>query len=155
MEKIYKFLLNRKPSQLEIKQNRNKPLNLINKEIVNSEEYTQYTNHIKDLIINNYATVFRLNKNNIKMSSIDLFNKMKFLRNNQYNLAKLNKIITISFNNSNIYINNFLGKFPKNNLINNKDFIQKNYLDLIANNFNYLEMEYNIINSKIFNKYFI
>ena len=146
MLKIYKYLLNREPNSIEINNNKNKTLKEINKEIINSEEYRQYTEHIKQIIIKNYADVFKVNTNDINMSSIDLFNKMKFLRNNEYNLGKLNLIIKNKLIETNNYLNNFFKHFknkPKHTL---KDI----YLDLINNNFNYIEMEFNIINSYFF-----
>ena len=155
MEKIYLFLLNRKPTQLEITNNKNKAFNIINQELVNSKEYEEFTEHIKDLIIDNYSLVFGINKDKIELNPIDLFNKMKFLRENKYNLGKLNILIKKSLIDSIQNIKVFLGKFPNNNLINNNIFIQNIYLELIKNNFNFLEMEFDIINSKEFNNYFV
>jgi hypothetical protein len=155
MEKIYLFLLNRKPSQFEISNNKFKSLSVINQEITKSEEYSKFTEHIKDLIVTNYSQVFNINKEKIKLNSLDLFEKMKFIRNNKYNLSLLNNIIKKSLVDSIQNIKVFLGKFPNNNLIHNNIFIQNIYLGLIESNFNYLEMECNIINSKEFNDYFV
>ena len=146
MLKIYKYLLNREPNSIEINNNKNKSIKELNKEIINSEEYRQFTEHIKQIIIKNYCDVFNVDTNDINLNGIDLFNKMKFLRNNNYNLGKLNEIILKRLIETNNYLNNFFKHFknkPKQTL---KDI----YIDLINNNFNYIEMEFNIINSNCF-----
>lgn len=147
MLKIYNFLLNRNPTPKEIYENKNNTFNQINRNIINSQEYKDYTEHIKEIIINTYANIFNLDNKTIIIHDIDLFNKMKFLRENNYNLGKLNYLIKQKFIESNKYLEDFLKYFMNNK---NKNInIKLIYLDLIKNNFNYIEMEFNFINNNL------
>ena len=85
--KLYKFLLNRYPIRSEFI---NKPLNLINKDILNSNEYKNFIEDIKNIIRKIYCKLFNLNQNQIQLNEIDTYKTIQFYRINNYDSVKLN-----------------------------------------------------------------
>tara|TARA_Y200000002_G_scaffold381064_1_gene394061 strand:+ start:145 stop:633 length:489 start_codon:yes stop_codon:yes gene_type:complete len=142
MDKIFKYLLNRNPTESERKNLINYNQQQINNYIVNLEEYQLFLNNtenkVNKLVIEKFGC---LNK-------FYIHKLMNLLRNNHYNFNIIMLDIETQKNEINNQINNFikpLFTIPTN--INYSQF----HKQFMLNNFNYKQIEFIIVNSNIFN----
>jgi hypothetical protein len=146
MEKLFQILLNRQPTDKEIKLLRNQNHAFINNYIVGLEEY-------KDFLLQNQKNVENLVKRELNIINFNN-NKlhhtlMETLRNENYNIDKVRQFILKKKNEIknkvDLVIFNITGK--RNYTINYNEFNQI----FINNDFDYRQLEFIIVNSDIYN----
>lgn len=97
MDKLYLYLLNRKPTLEEKKKNRNKSLKLVNQEICQSQEYRNFLNDNYKLLKTRIKVIFGVET---EIEERVIYNLYEFLRKNNYSISELDK-----------YLNNCKGKY--------------------------------------------
>lgn len=145
MDKLFKVLLNREPTNEEKNKLFNKNFTYINSYILGLEEYKLFlesnTQNVKNILNKEFGS-FKNNR---------FFNKMMdLLRNNNYNYNLIKQNIKNKKNKINIKINNFIYNIF-NKQIDNLDF-KEFHLIFFENNFDYKQFEFIIVNSYFFNK---
>lgn len=145
---LYKSLLNRNPNGNEIlKFNSHRNIKIVNKEILISNEYKNFHNETKKNIYKLIKKVF------LKVSDIELtihhvleFNLFKYLRENNYNYIFLENELTKLFNENDSKLKYIIKKlyFTENNTCLDMH-IQNSWMILLTNNFNFDELEFNLV----------
>lgn len=97
MDKLYLYLLNRKPTLEEKNRNRNKNLKLVNQEICQSQEYHNFLNDNYKLLKTRIKVIFGIET---EIEERVIYNLYEFLRKNNYSISELDK-----------YLNNCKGKY--------------------------------------------
>nr|QDY52268.1 hypothetical protein 5_65 [Mimiviridae sp. ChoanoV1] len=146
INKLFLYLLNRKPNQEEYKLLQNKNHRQINNYIIILEEYKDFLEKQKFIITNTL-----INKIGIIDNDIIIHKLMNILRDNTYNYEILEKII----NNKKTQIKNTIDNQIIKLLGNKIEGFDYNefYIIFFENNFDYKNLEFIIVNSYSFKEY--
>ena len=146
INKLFLYLLNRKPNQEEYKLLQNKNHRQINNYIISLEEYKDFLEEQKFIITNTIINEIGIIDNDIIIHKL-----MNILRDNTYNYEKLEKII----NNKKTQIKNTIDNQIIKLLGNKIEGFDYNefYIIFFENNFDYKNLEFIIVNSDSFKEY--
>ena len=144
LDSLYLYLLNRIPNVLERNKYKHIYLKLVNKGILKSEEYHQFTKKTYQEITNRILTIFNLS--NKKIDQLVLYQTYNIFRENKYSINILDSYLRERkqyFETEIIYLtNNLFHNKYKDNL----QFIKNNWLLTYINcNFSMKELEFEIV----------
>ena len=146
INKLFLYLLNRKPNQEEYKLLQNKNHRQINNYIISLEEYKDFLEEQKFIITNTLINEIGIIDNDIIIHKL-----MNILRDKTYNYEILEKIINNKKTQIKNTIDNQIIKLLGNKI---KDFdYDEFYVIFFKNNFDYKNLEFIIVNSDSFKKY--
>lgn len=146
INKLFLYLLNRKPNQEEYKLLQNKNHRQINNYIISLEEYKDFLEEQKFIITNTIINEIGIIDNDIIIHKLT-----NILRDNTYNYEILEKII----NNKKTQIKNTIDNQIIKLLGNKIEGFDYNefYIIFFENNFDYKNLEFIIVNSDSFKEY--
>ena len=144
LDSLYLYLLNRIPNVLERNKYKHIYLKLVNKGILKSEEYHQFTKKTYQEITNRILTIFNLS--NKKIDQLVLYQTYNIFRENKYSINILDSYLRERkqyFETEIIYLtNNLFHNKYKDNL----QVIKNNWLLTYINcNFSMKELEFEIV----------
>ena len=144
LDSLYLYLLNRIPNVLERNKYKHIYLKLVNKGILKSEEYHQFTKKTYQEITNRILTIFNLS--NKKIDQLVLYQTYNIFRENKYSINILDSYLRERkqyFETEIIYLtNNLFHNKYKDNL----QVIKNNWLLTYINcNFSMNELEFEIV----------
>ena len=144
LDSLYLYLLNRIPNVLERNKYKHIYLKLVNKGILKSEEYHQFTKKTYQEITNRILTIFNLS--NKKIEQLVLYQMYTMFRANKYSINILDNYLRERkqyFETEIIYLtNNLFHNKYKDNL----QVIKNNWLLTYINcNFSMKELEFEIV----------
>ena len=146
INKLFLYLLNRKPNQEEYKLLQNKNHRQINNYIISLEEYKDFLEEQKFIITNTLINEIGIIDNDIIIHKL-----MNILRDKTYNYEILEKIINNKKTQIKNTIDNQIIKLLGNKI---KDFdYDEFYVIFFENNFDYKNLEFIIVNSDSFKEY--
>ena len=146
INKLFLYLLNRKPNQEEYKLLQDKNHRQINNYIISLEEYKDFLEEQKFIITNTLINEIGIIDNDIIIHKL-----MNILRDKTYNYEILEKIINNKKTQIKNTIDNQIIKLLGNKI---KDFdYDEFYVIFFENNFDYKNLEFIIVNSDSFKKY--
>ena len=146
INKLFLYLLNRKPNQEEYKLLQDKNHRQINNYIISLEEYKDFLKEQKFIITNTLNNEIGIIDNDIIIHKL-----MNILRDNTYNYEILEKIINNKKTQIKNTIDNQIFKLLGNKI---KDFDYDDfYIIFFENNFDYKNIEFIIVNSDSFKEY--
>ena len=156
MDKLYLYLLNRYPTKKEFLQNKQKNMNVLNREICQSSEYINFMNNNYSIIENKLRTIFFL-ANKVKIENKVLYDLYNFYRANKYSVSLLNKYLNNCKDRYFLKMNATLNKFGLNcSILNTKECLY-NYINScfdeksIETSIIYSNEIYNLLEVKILN----
>ena len=146
INKLFLYLLNRKPNQEEYKLLQDKNHRQINNYIISLEEYKDFLEEQKFIITNTLINEIGIIDNDIIIHKL-----MNILRDKTYNYEILEKIINNKKTQIKNTIDNQIIKLLGNKI---KDFdYDEFYVIFFENNFDYKNLEFIIVNSDYFKEY--
>lgn len=146
INKLFLYLLNRKPNQEEYKLLQDKNHRQINNYIISLEEYKDFLEEQKFIITNTLINEIGIIDNDIIIHKL-----MNILRDKTYNYEILEKIINNKKTQIKNTIDNQIIKLLGNKI---KDFdYDEFYVIFFENNFDYKNLEFIIVNSDSFKEY--
>lgn len=144
---LYKSLLNRNPNNNEIiKFNKHKNIKFTNNEIIISQEYRNFITLTKRKILETILKIFMLDNVELTIHPILQYKYMELVRKHFYNFKFLENELTKLFHLNEPKIKMLVNKIYYQINENELDALIKNSrMILLTNNFNFIELEFNLV----------